>query len=155
MLDCVACKEKRNELYYFTYLYIMLNDFINWPAFVDINPIQDGLFRGCSRMKGGGEWGQKGCPDSSPTDTSPTDTSPTDTSPTDTSPTDTSPMDISPTRHFPNGHFPDGHFPDGHFPDGHFSDQTHPWRTLSRPYKLFLFLFDCNIFPNCNFYLRS
>ena len=31
----------------------MLNDFINCPAFVDINPIQDGLFRGCSRMGGG------------------------------------------------------------------------------------------------------
>ena len=32
----------------------MLNDFINCPAFVDINPIQDGLFRGCSRMGGKG-----------------------------------------------------------------------------------------------------
>ena len=28
----------------------MLNDFINCPAFVDINPIQDGLFRCCSRI---------------------------------------------------------------------------------------------------------
>ena len=36
MLDCVACKEKRNKLYYFTYFYIILNDFINCPAFVDI-----------------------------------------------------------------------------------------------------------------------
>ena len=36
MLDCVACKEKRNKLYYFTYFYIILYDFINCPAFVDI-----------------------------------------------------------------------------------------------------------------------
>ena len=36
MLDCVACKEKRNKLYYFTYFYVMLNDLINCPAFVDI-----------------------------------------------------------------------------------------------------------------------
>ena len=35
MLDSVACKEKRSK-YYFTYFYIMLNDFINCPAFVDI-----------------------------------------------------------------------------------------------------------------------
>ena len=63
------------------------------------------------------------------------DTSPTDTSTTDTSPKDTPPTDISPTRHFPNGHFPDGHLPDGHFPS-----QTHPWRTLLRADKFFLFL---------------
>ena len=36
MLDCVVCKEKRNILYYFTYSYIILYDFINFPAFVDI-----------------------------------------------------------------------------------------------------------------------
>ena len=37
MLDCVACKEKRKiNLYYFTYFYIILYDFINYPAFVDI-----------------------------------------------------------------------------------------------------------------------
>ena len=36
MLDCLAFKEKRNKLYYCTYLYIMLNDFINCPAFLDI-----------------------------------------------------------------------------------------------------------------------
>ena len=145
----------------------MLNDFINCPAFVDINPIQDGLFRGCSRMGGGGKKGVRTVPRRTfprrthPRLTLPRRTLPLRTNPRrtfsrpDTSPTDTSPMNISPTRHFPNGHFPDGHFPDGHFPDGHFSDQTHPWRTLSRPDKLFLFLFDCNIFPNCNFYLRS
>ena len=35
MLDCGACKEKRNFiLYCFTYFYIILYDFINWPAFV-------------------------------------------------------------------------------------------------------------------------
>ena len=35
MLDCVACKEKRSIiLYYFTYFYIILYDFINYPAFV-------------------------------------------------------------------------------------------------------------------------
>ena len=33
MLDCVDCKEKKN---YFTYFYIILYDFINCPAFVDI-----------------------------------------------------------------------------------------------------------------------
>ena len=137
MLDCVACKEKRNELYYFTYLYIMLNDFINCPAFVDINPIQDGLFRGCSRMGGVGNGGKKGVRTvprrTFPRRTHPRltlprrtlplrtlprrtlprwtfprlDTSPTDTSPTDTSRMDTSPMDISPTRHIPDGRFPD------------------------------------------------
>ena len=36
MLDCVACKEKRNKLYYFTYFYIILYDFKNCPASVDI-----------------------------------------------------------------------------------------------------------------------
>ena len=69
-----------------------------------------------------------------------TDTSRTDTPPTDTSRTDTSSTDISPTRHFPDDDFPDGHFPDDHFPDGHFPDQTHPWRSLPRPDKFFLFL---------------
>ena len=40
MLDCVACKEKRNIiLYYFTYFYIILYDFVNCPAFVDIKQI--------------------------------------------------------------------------------------------------------------------
>ena len=34
MLHCVACKEKRNILRYFTYFYIVLYDFINCPAFV-------------------------------------------------------------------------------------------------------------------------
>ena len=36
MLDCVACKEKRNNSYYFTYFFIILYDFINCPAFIDI-----------------------------------------------------------------------------------------------------------------------
>ena len=36
MLDCVACKEKRNKLYCFTYFYIILYGFINCPAFIDI-----------------------------------------------------------------------------------------------------------------------
>ena len=37
MLDCVACKEKRNiNSFYFTYFYMILYDFINCPAFVDI-----------------------------------------------------------------------------------------------------------------------
>ena len=36
MIDCVACKEKRNKLYYFTYFYIILYDFKNCPASVDI-----------------------------------------------------------------------------------------------------------------------
>ena len=42
MLDYVACKEKRNKfLYYFTYFYIILYDFANWPAFVDIQQTLD------------------------------------------------------------------------------------------------------------------
>ena len=37
MLDYVACKEKRNKfLYYLTYFSIILFDFVNCPAFVDI-----------------------------------------------------------------------------------------------------------------------
>ena len=37
MLDYVACKEKRNKfLYYFTYISIILCDFVNFLAFVDI-----------------------------------------------------------------------------------------------------------------------
>ena len=35
MLDFIACK-KRNKLYYFTYFYIILYDFINCLAFVYI-----------------------------------------------------------------------------------------------------------------------
>ena len=35
MLDCVACKEKQNKLT-FTYFYMILYDFINCPAFIDI-----------------------------------------------------------------------------------------------------------------------
>ena len=35
MLDYIACKEKRNILYYLTHFYIILHDFINCPAFVD------------------------------------------------------------------------------------------------------------------------
>ena len=35
MLDCVACKEK-NKLYYFTYFYIILYDFINYQTSVHI-----------------------------------------------------------------------------------------------------------------------
>ena len=35
-LDCVACKEKRKKLYYFTYFHVVLYDFMNCPAFVDI-----------------------------------------------------------------------------------------------------------------------
>ena len=35
MLDCAACKEKRNFiLYYFTHFYVILYDFISCPAFV-------------------------------------------------------------------------------------------------------------------------
>ena len=34
MLNSVACEEQRNK--YFTYFYIILYDFINCPAFVDI-----------------------------------------------------------------------------------------------------------------------
>ena len=38
MLDCVASKGKRNKinLYYFTYFYMILCDFINCRAFVNI-----------------------------------------------------------------------------------------------------------------------
>ena len=36
MFDCVACKEKRIILYYFTYFYVIIYDFINSPALVDI-----------------------------------------------------------------------------------------------------------------------
>ena len=36
MLDCAVCKEKRNKLYYCTYVYMILHDFINCPPFVDI-----------------------------------------------------------------------------------------------------------------------
>ena len=39
MLDCVACKEKRNIILF----YIILYDFTNFPAFVK-------LFRGCFRQ---------------------------------------------------------------------------------------------------------
>ena len=35
-LDCVACKEKRKKLYHFTYFHVILYDFMNCPAFVDI-----------------------------------------------------------------------------------------------------------------------
>ena len=36
MLDCVACKEKTNKSYYFLFVCMILHDFINCPAFVDI-----------------------------------------------------------------------------------------------------------------------
>ena len=36
MLDCVACKEKRNKLYYFTYFYMILYDFKNCSVFLDV-----------------------------------------------------------------------------------------------------------------------
>ena len=37
MFDCVASKEKRNiNLHYFTYFYMILYDFINCPALLDI-----------------------------------------------------------------------------------------------------------------------
>ena len=38
MLDYVACKEKKKQinLYYFTYFHMILHDFINCPAIVDI-----------------------------------------------------------------------------------------------------------------------
>ena len=38
MLHCVACKEKRNKLYYFIYFYILYS-FINYPAFVGIKQL--------------------------------------------------------------------------------------------------------------------
>ena len=53
-----------------------------------------------------------------------------DTFLTDISRTGTSSTDISPTRHIPDGHFP-------------------------KQINFFYSLFDCNIFPNCNFYLHS
>ena len=99
--------------------------------------------------------------DTSPTDTSLTDIFPTDTSKTGISLTDTSPTDIFTTRNIPYGHFLVGYFPERHFPD-----QTHPRRIFPGPYTslldtfparyiIFYSLFDCNIFPNCNFYLHS
>ena len=39
MLDCVACKKK--NIFYFTYFYITLYDFINCPAFIDIKQTLD------------------------------------------------------------------------------------------------------------------
>ena len=36
MLGYVACKEKNKCLYYFTLFSIILYDFVNCPAFVDI-----------------------------------------------------------------------------------------------------------------------
>ena len=36
MLDCVACKKKKKLTYYFIYFDMILYDFINCPAFVDI-----------------------------------------------------------------------------------------------------------------------
>ena len=36
MLDCVACKEKRNNSYIILYTFTEIYDFINCPAFVDI-----------------------------------------------------------------------------------------------------------------------
>ena len=36
MLDCFAWKEKRSKLYYFTCFYVMLYDFLNCPACIDI-----------------------------------------------------------------------------------------------------------------------
>ena len=42
MLDYVAYKEKRNKfLYYFSYFYIILYDFVNCPAFVDFRQTLD------------------------------------------------------------------------------------------------------------------
>ena len=42
MLGYIACKEKRNTfLYYFTYFYIILYDFVNGPAFVGIQQTLD------------------------------------------------------------------------------------------------------------------
>ena len=41
MLDCFACKEKKKQiiLYYFTYFCIILHDFTNCSAFVDIKGV--------------------------------------------------------------------------------------------------------------------
>ena len=36
MLDCCLQGKKKQFLYYFIYFYIILYDFINCPAFVDI-----------------------------------------------------------------------------------------------------------------------
>ena len=36
MFDCVVCKEKRNKLHYFPYFYIIIYEFVNYPALVDI-----------------------------------------------------------------------------------------------------------------------
>ena len=36
MLDCVACKKKQINLFYFTYFCMILCDFINCQVFVDI-----------------------------------------------------------------------------------------------------------------------
>ena len=36
MLDVLPLKKKEINLYYFTYFYMVLFDFINYPAFVDI-----------------------------------------------------------------------------------------------------------------------
>ena len=37
MLDVLPVKTKEINLYYFIYFYMVLYDFINYPAFVDIN----------------------------------------------------------------------------------------------------------------------
>ena len=36
MLDVLPVKTKEINIYYFMYFYMVLNDFINCPAFVDI-----------------------------------------------------------------------------------------------------------------------
>ena len=36
MLDCVACKEKRNKLTYLTCFYVILYDFKSCSAFLDV-----------------------------------------------------------------------------------------------------------------------
>ena len=36
MLDVLPVKKKEINLYYFTYIYLIPYDFINYPAFVDI-----------------------------------------------------------------------------------------------------------------------
>ena len=93
--------------------------------------------------------------------------------PRESSPTDTSSTDISPTRHFGesepkknissrvSGHFHDGHFPTDisltrHIPDGYFPrSETSPMDTFPTRYIFSYSLFNCNIFPNYNFYLHS